>query len=326
MVALAVFVVLGQFDQGLRAVRVARGGKLGERAQGGVLAAAPLLHLGDLPQRAEQQMVRQTEADGAVQQRDRLVVAPGLSEPARQADPIGAVRQGRISGRTEGQRHDGGQAGQAQDVDGVVVEDGHQPLGLPGAQVLEVDVGDHLAGKVALPFDPQDLVLQFHEAATVQAQFPQAPRAGQQVQVTFESLRNQPPLTGVLGDIPSYGDYQNGLTIFQVPVQIQGRLPANLRVGMTANVYVPLERRANVLLVPAAAVQYDGQKHFVQLVRGNNVEQRKVTKGISDGTYTEILEGLNEGDKVRVAMQGPNVNMGPWQGGNVGVIQGGPGR
>ncbi len=45
------------------------------------------------------------------------------------------------------------------------------------AQVFEVVIRDHFAGQIALPLHAQDLVLQVHQPAAFQAQFPQAARA-----------------------------------------------------------------------------------------------------------------------------------------------------
>ncbi len=88
-----------------------------------------------------------------------------------------------LLGAAEGERDDGGQAGEREDVDGVVVEDRDQAEGLARAQELEVVIRDHLAGQVALPFHAEDLVLQVHQAAAFEAQLPQPARAEEQVQM-----------------------------------------------------------------------------------------------------------------------------------------------
>lgn len=129
-------------------------------------------------------------------------------------------------------------------------------------------------------------------------------QAGQEVRLSFDALRGQEPLTGRLGEIPLYGTYEAGQTWFEVPVEYEGSLP-QLRAGMSANIFIPLERREDVLVVPAAAVRYDGQGTYVLLVRGSRVEQRRVRLGASDGVSAEVLEGLQEGDVVRVPLIGP---------------------
>ena len=76
------------------------------------------------------------------------------------------------SGGAEGEGHDGGQAGQRENVDGVVVEDRDNLKGFRGAQVIEVTVRNHLAGQVALPLHAENLVFQVHQTAAFQAQLP----------------------------------------------------------------------------------------------------------------------------------------------------------
>ncbi|HOG46324.1 MAG TPA: efflux RND transporter periplasmic adaptor subunit [Anaerolineae bacterium] len=129
-------------------------------------------------------------------------------------------------------------------------------------------------------------------------------QAGQHVRLSFDAFRGPEALPGRLGDIPLYGTYQNGQTTFEVPVIAEGTLP-DLRPGMGANIFVPLEHRDDVLLVPAAAVRHDGRGSFVLLVRGSRTEERRVRLGASDGVNTEVLEGLQEDDVVRMPLQSP---------------------
>ena len=94
------------------------------------------------------------------------------------------MREGRgVFGSRKAKRHDGRQAGQRQDIDRVVMEDGHHAKGLLRAQVFEVDVRDHLAGQVAFALDAEDLVLEVHQAAAFEAQLPEAARAVEQIEV-----------------------------------------------------------------------------------------------------------------------------------------------
>lgn len=64
-----------------------------------------------------------------------------------------------------------------------------------------------------------------------------------------------------------------------------------------ATVYVTTERK-NVLAVPDSAVKTSGSESFVTLVDGEERYKLKVTIGASLGGYTEILNGIAEGDIV----------------------------
>ena len=58
---------------------------------------------------------------------------------------------------------------QRQDVHRVVVQDGRHSERLARAQILEVHVRDHLPRQIAFPLDAEDLVLEIHQPAAIEA-------------------------------------------------------------------------------------------------------------------------------------------------------------
>ena len=71
---------------------------------------------------------------------------------------------------------------------------------------------------------------------------------------------------------------------------------------MEADVTLDLGTVTNVLVVPADAVEFeDDGSAFVNVLVGEEWVPRAVVVGLSDGTTTEIREGLDESDSVRVA-------------------------
>jgi RND family efflux transporter MFP subunit len=72
-----------------------------------------------------------------------------------------------------------------------------------------------------------------------------------------------------------------------------------LREGMTVTVSIIIEERNDVLLVPNGAIITQGGQAYVQvLLSDGTVEDRAITVGISDWQYTEVTEGLSEGELV----------------------------
>lgn len=72
--------------------------------------------------------------------------------------------------------------------------------------------------------------------------------------------------------------------------------------GMYAQVTLNIQRTGDVLTVPIEAVDQTGQQPFVMLVNdSNHVEKRAVQVGLSTANRTEILSGLQAGDKVIAA-------------------------
>ncbi len=74
-----------------------------------------------------------------------------------------------------------------------------------------------------------------------------------------------------------------------------------LREGLTVTVSLVVEEATDVLLVPNGAINTRGQQAYVQVpLDDGSIEQRVVTTGISDWQYTEVIDGLSEGEEVVV--------------------------
>jgi HlyD family secretion protein len=106
---------------------------------------------------------------------------------------------------------------------------------------------------------------------------------------------------GKVTQISPMGIEKDNVTNFEVRVSIDNP-GQELKANMTANAEIVLEEHPNSLIVPEAAIIYDAQKHsFVDVaVPGvKNGRQRKPVKlGVGNGTKIQILEGLQEGDKL----------------------------
>lgn len=94
---------------------------------------------------------------------------------------------------------------------------------------------------------------------------------------------------------------EDNVVNYIVTVEIQDFKGHTLRPEMTANVTITLEERNNVLTVPTAAIQRIRGERFVMIPENGKQSQKQVVTGWRDGSYTEILEGLNEGDQVLIS-------------------------
>jgi HlyD family secretion protein len=91
------------------------------------------------------------------------------------------------------------------------------------------------------------------------------------------------------------------VTNFEVRVSIDN--PGNaLKANMTANAEIVLEERPNALIVPEAAITYDATRRpSVDVLDARERSGRRrvpVKVGLSNGTRTQVLEGLKQGDRV----------------------------
>jgi HlyD family secretion protein len=87
----------------------------------------------------------------------------------------------------------------------------------------------------------------------------------------------------------------------------EGQMPTatledfQLREGLTVTVSIIVAERNDVLLVPNGAIITQGGQTYVQvMLEDGTIEERAVTTGISDWQYTEITDGLSEGEQVVV--------------------------
>ncbi len=74
----------------------------------------------------------------------------------------------------------------------------------------------------------------------------------------------------------------------------------HLREGLSVTVTLLVAERTDVLLVPNAAIRMVGDQPTVTVVLSDGREDdRAVSVGLSDWQYTEVLDGLSEGEVVR---------------------------
>lgn len=90
---------------------------------------------------------------------------------------------------------------------------------------------------------------------------------------------------------------ENGGTVYGVfyPVgDTQG-----LTMGAYALVVVKNQTRENVVTVPTDALVQEGKEYYAYVLDDSGYVYTRVEVGISDSMYTEIVSGLQEGDRVR---------------------------
>jgi len=74
-----------------------------------------------------------------------------------------------------------------------------------------------------------------------------------------------------------------------------------LREGLTVTVSIIIEEAADVLLVPNGAITTRGRQTYVQVISADGTtEERAINTGISNWQYTEVVDGLTEGEQVVV--------------------------
>ena len=115
--------------------------------------------------------------------------------------------------------------------------------------------------------------------------------------VTVDALPGQ-ILLGSISEIAPAAISQQGVVTY--PVRIRVQIPDNLelRDGLSAVADLVLEQQLNVLLVPQQAIFGTFDQPTVRLQTDSGIIDHPVVLGNSDDFWTEVRDGLQEGDRV----------------------------
>jgi macrolide-specific efflux system membrane fusion protein len=125
-------------------------------------------------------------------------------------------------------------------------------------------------------------------------------KVGQKATLTLDAYPNQ-TIPARVSQIRYEAKTVNNVTMYEVYV-LPKRVPNFMRSGMTADVEFNVDGKEGALLLPSEAIQSSEGKSFVLLKGEKGVKPEKVTieTGITDGSQTEIVSGLAEGDTVLI--------------------------
>jgi HlyD family secretion protein len=123
---------------------------------------------------------------------------------------------------------------------------------------------------------------------------------GQPARIKVESYKDR-TFSGKVTKISPMGVEKDNVTTFEVRVSIDNA-KGELKSQMTANAEIILEEHKGVLMIPEASLMYDkDRKASVETPDPSAKDGKKklaVTVGISNGSKTELLTGLKEGQQV----------------------------
>jgi HlyD family secretion protein len=123
---------------------------------------------------------------------------------------------------------------------------------------------------------------------------------GQPARITVESFKGQ-KFEGRVTKISPMGEEKDNVTTFEVRVSISNEKHI-LKAQMTANAEIVIEEHKGVLAIPEGAVLYNKDKSTsVQIPDATNekgIRKTAIVTGISNGSKTEVVKGLGEGQQV----------------------------
>ncbi len=131
-------------------------------------------------------------------------------------------------------------------------------------------------------------------------------RTGMPVRVTIDSHRDM-SFPGTVARVAPYVlDVEEQNRTVEIEVDID-RLGERILPGTSADVEVILSAREDVLRVPSSAL-IEGSR--VLVLDGDRLAEREVESGLRNWDFTEILGGLDQGERIVVSLDRPEVEAG----------------
>jgi macrolide-specific efflux system membrane fusion protein len=134
----------------------------------------------------------------------------------------------------------------------------------------------------------------------VVAAFPEADATKIKAKQTATVTLNASPgtnLSATLTSVSPTPTTTNGVVSYSATFTLT-KVPAEARIGQTANVSVQTAKAANVLYVPSTAIVTSGTTTSVTLANGGGT--RDVQIGVRGDSFTEVKSGLDEGEQVEL--------------------------
>ena len=125
---------------------------------------------------------------------------------------------------------------------------------------------------------------------------------GQAARIRTEAFAGR-VFSGRVTKIAPLGERIQNVTYFEVEIEITDADSDLLRPRMSGDANIIAEVVEGALVIPETALRYRGDQIYVDRVNRNGVQRvdpRDIEIGIVDGTRVQVLNGLDEGEEVRL--------------------------
>ena len=125
---------------------------------------------------------------------------------------------------------------------------------------------------------------------------------GKDIKVVLGAI-NEKEFPAVLTFVAPKGVEENGAVQFTIKADVTIEASTKIRAGYSANAEIEIESKDSILVIKESLLQFNRitEKPYVELQNENgNFTKKNVEIGLSDGINVEILEGIEEGDKIKV--------------------------
>lgn len=119
---------------------------------------------------------------------------------------------------------------------------------------------------------------------------------GQKTIITVDAIADK-TFTGSIVSVDRIGAVSNSVTNYPAIILLDTNVPELLpNMAVTANII--LDTKANVLLVPSAAIQTQNGQPVIRVLKNGIEQDIPVETGLTSDTQTEVISGVKEGDEV----------------------------
>lgn len=235
-----------------------------------------------LAQLREQKLVSEEQAERGIGEADaRAAGCTAAKEMARVAESRVRVAQANLERTILRAPFDGVIAEINGELGEVVTP---SPVGVPTPPTVDIVDGSCLY--ISAPIDEVDAP---------------AVRAGQKAFISLDAFPER-KFPGVVRRVAPYVlDVEKQARTVEIEAEIANPAANNLLPGYSADVEVILDTRENVLRVPTQAV-IEGKRVLVLDESAGMLRQRDIRPGLANWEFTEVSEGLAEGDLVVVTV------------------------
>jgi macrolide-specific efflux system membrane fusion protein len=159
-------------------------------------------------------------------------------------------------------------------------------------------------------FSNTDAIFVLSNRLTIKAQVDETDMAqittGKAANITLDAYPKQ-LIEATVGAIAYEARTVNNVTTYLIDVTPKSE-PDFMRSGMTAAVVFNIEEKDNIILLPNAAINWELEEPRVLVKKARGQEFQVVKVGISDGKFSEALEGVSLGDTLLIVSETANKN------------------
>ncbi|MFH1583478.1 MAG: HlyD family efflux transporter periplasmic adaptor subunit [Candidatus Falkowbacteria bacterium] len=156
---------------------------------------------------------------------------------------------------------------------------------------VNLKVGDAASGVIATLMTKQHIAeISLNEVDVAKI------KIGNKATLTFDAIDDL-SISGQVAEIDALGTVTQGVVTYNVKIVFDTQ-DERVKSGMSANATIIIDSKVDVLLAPSSAIKNDGSDYAEMLDNLGQPQKKPVVIGASDDTMTEIISGVNEGDKI----------------------------